>query len=124
MQLDHLNLFVADVARSRTFYEGLLAPKGMPVNRDFGEIAIGFGADDYAVLALVRQREPIQTTHLAFRVDTRPEVDALHAAALAAGGTDNGGPGLRPHYHAHYYAAFVLDPDGHNLEFVCHVPHD
>ncbi len=122
LQLDHLNLFVADVARSRAFYEQLLAPRGMPVNRDFGEIAIGFGSQNYAVLALVRQTDPIQAIHLAFRVDTREEVDTLHAAAIAAGATENGAPGLRPHYHEHYYAAFMLDPDGHNLEFVCHEP--
>ncbi len=122
MQLDHLNLYVADVARSRAFYEQLLVPNGMPVNREFGEIAVGFGPGNYAVLALVRQAGDVQPVHLAFRVDTREEVDALYTTAISAGAVDNGAPGLRPHYHQHYYAAFLVDPDGHNLEFVCHEP--
>ena len=65
---------------------------------------------------------PGQHTHVAFAVDSRAKVDAFHAAALAAGGRDNGAPGLRPHYHPDYYGAFVLDPDGHNIEAVCHLP--
>ena len=120
MQLDHLNLYVSDVAESRKFYERLLAPAGLPVNRDVGDVAVGFGDRDYAVLALVRHDSPIQATHLAFRVATRREVDEIYAVALSAGGVDNGPPGLRPHYHENYYAAFIRDRDGHNLEFVCH----
>jgi len=120
MHLDHINLYVSDVARSRQFYEALLPPHGHIINREFGEIAVGFGDKNYAVLALVRQKEPIQATHLAFRVDTREEVDLLYTKAMEAGGTDNGKPGLRPDYHEHYYATFIRDPDGHNLEFVCH----
>ena len=122
MQLDHLNLYVSDVPRSRKFYENLLPPNGMPVNRDFGEIAVGFGSQNYAAFALVRQKDPIQSTHIAFRLETRDEVDSVYASAIESGGIDNGSPGLRPHYHEHYYAGFVLDPDGHNLEFVCHNP--
>jgi catechol 2,3-dioxygenase-like lactoylglutathione lyase family enzyme len=124
VRLDHLNLYVSDVARSRSFYERLLPPEGLRLNRDFGDVAVGFGENDYAVLALVRREAPIQATHIAFRVETRPDVDRLHALAIDAGAEDNGSPGLRPHYHEHYYAAFVLDPDGHNLEFVCHEPAD
>jgi len=120
IQLDHINLYVSDVARSRAFYEKLLPPYGLPINRDFGEVAIGFGDQNYAAFALVRQSDPIQAMHLAFRVDTREEVDDLYRIALSAQATDNGAPGLRAHYHEHYYAAFVRDPDGHNLEFVCH----
>ena len=120
MQLDHLNLYVSDVAESRKFYELLLAPAGLPVNRDFGEVAVGFGDKNYAVLALVRQKAAVQATHIAFRVATRREVDKLYETALKAGGVDNGSPGLRPHYHENYYAAFIRDRDGHNLEFVCH----
>ena len=122
MQLDHLNLYVSDVAESRKFYELILPPAGLPVNRDFGKVAVGFGDKNYAVLALVRQTSPIQATHIAFRVDTRREVDELYETALNAGGVDNGPPGLRPDYHEDYYAAFILDRDGHNLEFVCHSP--
>jgi catechol 2,3-dioxygenase-like lactoylglutathione lyase family enzyme len=120
MQLDHLNLYVSDVPESRKFYELLLPPAGLPVNRDSGEVAVGFGDKEYAVLALVRQESPVQATHVAFRVATRAEVDELYDTALKAGGVDNGPPGLRPHYHENYYAAFIRDRDGHNLEFVCH----
>lgn len=122
MQLDHLNLYVSNVAESRKFYERVLPPAGLPVNRDLGEIAVGFGDRNYAVLALVHHEPPIQGTHLAFRVATRQEVDRLYEIALNAGGVDNGSPGLRPHYHENYYAAFIKDRDGHNLEFVCHRP--
>ena len=122
MQLDHLNLFVRDVATSRRFYETILPPFGYRLNRDFGDVAVGFGDRDYAVLALVRQQQPVQPIHVAFRFDTREEVDQVYARALESGASDNGEPGLRPHYHAHYYAAFVHDPDGHNVEFVCHDP--
>lgn len=124
MQLDHLNLYVRDVAESRKFYELLLPPAGLPVNREFGEVAVGFGDKNYAVLALVRQESPVQAAHVAFRVATRREVDDLYETALHAGGVDNGSPGLRPHYHDNYYAAFVRDRDGHNLEFVCHKPQE
>jgi len=122
IELDHLNVMVADVARSRAFYEPLLAPFGLPVNRDFGDAAVGFGAGPYAVLALVRSEPPVQPIHIALRLPSHADVDRFHAAALSLGAIDNGAPGLRPHYHAAYYAAFVHDPDGHNLEAVCHVP--
>jgi len=124
MRLDHLNLYVRDVAESRKFYELLLPPAGLPVNREFGDVAVGFGDKNYAVLALVRQEPPVQATHVAFRVATRREVDELYETALNAGGVDNGPPGLRPHYHDNYYAAFIRDRDGHNLEFVCHKPQE
>lgn len=120
IKLDHINLYVADVCRSRAFYETFLPPAGLRINRDFGAVAVGFGDQDYAAFALVHQPDPIQTTHIAFRVDTRTEVDELYRLALSAGGIDNGPPGLRTHYHENYYGAFVRDPDGHNLEFVCH----
>ena len=120
MQLDHLNLYVSDLARSRTFYEAFLPDHGLLVNREFRDVAVGFGDQNYAVVALIRNEAPIQTTHVAFRVDRRAEVDRLYAAAINAGAGDNGEPGVRPNYHAHYYAGFVLDPDGHNIEFVCH----
>ena len=120
MKLDHLSIYVSDLARSRAFYETLLPPFGHVLVRDFGDVAVGFGDKNYAALALVRGKAPIQPTHLAFRMESRSDVDRLYALALNSGGSSNGAPGLRPHYHEHYYAAFVLDPDGHNLEFVCH----
>jgi catechol 2,3-dioxygenase-like lactoylglutathione lyase family enzyme len=120
MQLDHLNIYVKDMARSRVFYESILPPFGHVLVRDFGDVAVGFGDSNYAVLALVRDEGTIRSAHLAFRFETRSEVDRLYALALESGATNNGAPGLRPQYHEHYYAAFVLDPDGNNLEFVCH----
>ncbi|MBT6031440.1 MAG: VOC family protein [Kordiimonadaceae bacterium] len=120
IELDHINLYVNDVSKSRAFYEKLLPPLGLPINREFGDVAVGFGNQNYAAFALVHQSDPIQVTHIAFRVDTRQDVDNLYKLALSVGGTDNGPPGVREHYHEHYYAAFVYDLDGHNLEFVCH----
>lgn len=122
MQLDHLNIFVSDLERSRRFYEALLPEEGLVVNREFEDLAVGFGDGDYAVLALVRSPDRVQATHLAFRFNTRADVDRLYQQACSVGAKDNGPPGLRPEYHSSYYAAFVIDPDGHNLEFVCHEP--
>ena len=122
MQLDHLNLYVSDIDKSRAFYEALLPGFGLPVNREFEDVAVGFGDRDYAVIALVRTSKPVQTTHVAFRVDSRDDVDRLYSAAMEAGARDNGAPGLRTHYHPDYYACFVRDPDDHNLGFVCHDP--
>ncbi len=120
MHLDHLNIYVSDVSRSKAFYESILPPFGHVLVRDLGEVAAGFGDKNYAVLALVHQEGQIQAVHLAFRLDSRADVDRLYFLALESGASDNGAPGLRPHYHEDYYAAFILDPDGHNLEFVCH----
>ncbi len=120
MHLDHTSIYVKDVNLSRTFYEAVLIPFGYSVVREFGEVAVGFGDKNYAVLAIVRKKGTIQATHVAFSVADRSDVDRFYSIAMAAGASDNGAPGVRPHYHENYYAAFVLDPDGHNLEFVCH----
>lgn len=122
MRLDHLNLYVRSVADSRALYEPLLGAFGYVANREFGEVAVGFGDANYAVLALVRTTLAIEPTHLAFAVDDRAEVDRFHALGRTLGWTCNGEPGLRPHYHEHYYAAFLRDVDGHNVEMVCHEP--
>ncbi|MFZ5637699.1 MAG: VOC family protein [Pseudomonadota bacterium] len=127
--LDHLGFAVADYPRSRAFYERVLAPLGfgvvMEVTKEMsgGYEGCGFGPPGKPAFWVGRGTgEPGRGMHIAFTAKTRAEVDAFHAAALAAGGIDNGAPGLRPHYHPHYYGAFAFDPDGHNIEAVCHAP--
>jgi catechol 2,3-dioxygenase-like lactoylglutathione lyase family enzyme len=119
--LDHLGVGVRDLKAARKFYGAALGAIGMKVNMDVGE-AFGIGSRTEKIFWLGRDRKAAGGSHIAFRVDHPEEVDAFHAAALAAGGKDNGAPGLRPHYHANYYAAFVIGPDGHNLEVVCRAP--
>jgi catechol 2,3-dioxygenase-like lactoylglutathione lyase family enzyme len=124
--IDHLTVGVSDLEASRRFYTLALEPLGFTevgawsdANRD---IAVAFGlkkADDFIISD---QYEPGGQLHIAFAADNREQVDAFHKAALAAGGQDNGGPGSRPEYSENYYAAFVLDPNGHNVEAVCHSP--
>ncbi|HZR95262.1 MAG TPA: VOC family protein [Gaiellaceae bacterium] len=119
--LDHVALNVRDYRASRAFYERALEPLGYGVVMSMDEWnACAFGEDGKPSFWVV-EREPFGTgTHVAFAVDDRSLVDAFHAAATAAGGADNGPPGLREHYTPTYYAAFVLDPDGNNAEAVCH----
>ena len=118
--IDHVVLGVRDIDASRAFYERALAPLGVGVVLDLPGY-IGFGRDNQPRF-FVATREPTQRVHVAFSSPDRATVDAFHAAALAAGGSDNGPPGLRPMYHQHYYGAFVFDPDGNNIEAVCHAP--
>ena len=127
--LDHVGFAVADAERSRKFYEAALAPLGVtlimsvtPEQTESGGTAHGFGSDGKPYFWFGDNERVGEGTHVAFAVGTRAEVDAFHEAALAAGGRDNGAPGLRPHYHPDYYGAFVLDPDGMNIEAVCHRP--
>ena len=119
--LDHITAPVRDLAAARTFYGAALGAIGMKVNMDVGD-AFGMGSRTQKIFWLGRDRKASGGGHYAFRVDHRDEVDAFHAAALAAGGSDNGPPGLRPQYDANYYAGYVLDPDGNNIEAVCHTP--
>ena len=125
--LDHVSFGVADFDRSQAFYDRVLAPLGMVRCFNFPGVA-GYGADGRAVFWIgkpgedARSPKPSAGTHLAFSAKDRPSVDAFHAAALAAGGRDNGAPGLRPHYHPNYYGAFAIDPDGHKIEACCHLP--
>jgi catechol 2,3-dioxygenase-like lactoylglutathione lyase family enzyme len=118
---DHVGLNVRDYAASRAFYESALAPLGYRVVLDFEQWgAAGFGTDGKPTFWIF-QREPYGTaTHVAFTCDDRETVDTFHASALAAGGEDNGGPGIREQYAPTYYAAFAHDPDGNNIEAVCH----
>jgi catechol 2,3-dioxygenase-like lactoylglutathione lyase family enzyme len=120
---DHVGLNVKDYAASRSFFEQALAPLGYRVVMAFDEWkAAGFGTEEKPEF-WISQREPYGTgTHLAFVCPDRSTVDAFHDAALAAGGIDNGAPGLREQYHPTYYGAFVHDLDGNNIEAVCHSP--
>ena len=122
VRLDHVGLDVRDYEASKAFYEGALEPLGLRLMMEpIPEIG-GFG-DDFPFFWIgKRDRDPQTGVHVAFRVERRELVDAFHAAALTAGGTDNGGPGVREIYHPDYYGAFVLDPDGNNVEAVCHRP--
>jgi catechol 2,3-dioxygenase-like lactoylglutathione lyase family enzyme len=118
--LDHVSLKVSDFVRARAFYDQALAPLGCRMLMGDGEHFAGYG-DDRPFFWIGAGGGP-GATHVAFAAANRATVDAFHAAALAAGGTDNGAPGIRPHYHPDYYGAFVLDPDGNNVEAVCHRP--
>jgi catechol 2,3-dioxygenase-like lactoylglutathione lyase family enzyme len=120
--LDHLGLAVSDLGRSQRFYARALAPLGYSVQAEYAGQAVGFGDSERPTFWLGAGKAPETGTHVAFLAPDRATVRRFHAAALEAGGRDNGAPGLRPHYHAHYFGAFVLDPDGHNIEAVCHRP--
>jgi catechol 2,3-dioxygenase-like lactoylglutathione lyase family enzyme len=121
-RLDHVGLDVRDYEASKAFYEQALAPLGIALMMEPIEGIGGFGAEFPFFWIGQRERGPDSGTHVAFRTESRETVDAFHAAAVAAGGNDNGAPGLREIYHPHYYGAFVLDPDGNNVEAVCHTP--
>jgi catechol 2,3-dioxygenase-like lactoylglutathione lyase family enzyme len=122
--LDHLGINVSDFERSRDFYAKALAPLGLKQLMEPAPGFCGFGGEDGKPFFWISgQREPTTTNvHVAFASPDRATVDAFHAAALDAGATDNGGPGIREIYHPNYYGAFVLDPDGNNVEACCHGP--
>jgi catechol 2,3-dioxygenase-like lactoylglutathione lyase family enzyme len=126
--IDHTGISVRDIKKSKAFYTRALAPIGYTLLAEFpGSVTgssdvAGFGVaprPDFWIASGTSNLPPI---HVAFRVENRLLVDEFHKAAMAAGGRDNGGPGVRAHYHPNYYGAFVLDPDGHNVEVVCHNP--
>lgn len=125
--LDHIGVDVANLARSRAFYAAALAPLGYRVIQELSAeqtganpiVMFGVEAPEFVI---AEDKAPGLGNHFAFRAESRAAVDAFHAAALKAGGRDNGPPGLRPNYGPTYYAAFVLDPDGFNIEAVCHAP--
>ena len=128
--LDHIGLAVSDFARSKAFYETALAPLGYGVMMQVGKAetggtyeGAGFGRDRKPSFWIGSGGKAVSgPLHVAFVAADRAAVDAFYKAAIAAGARDNGPPGLRPHYHPNYYGAFVLDPDGHNVEAVCHRP--
>lgn len=118
---DHVVIGVSDFAAARAFFLAALAPLGAKVVQD-GPSGIEISTDGEASLCLFPTEEEPARLHLAFKAENRQQVIAFHSAALAAGARDNGAPGLRPQYHEAYYAAFVIGPDGHNIEAVCHDP--
>ena len=119
--LDHVGLGVSDYAASNTFFREALRPLGYDVVIE-GPYGVGVGPAGKPLLWLNQSSEKPAHLHLAFTANDRKEVDEFYRAALQAGGRDNGPPGLRPHYHPNYYGAFVIGPDGHNIEAVCHKP--
>lgn len=122
MILDHIGFAVRDFAASRAFYEAALAPLGIGVVAE-GEDWVGFNVPGgRGGFWIARAGTPAGPVHFAFAASDRGQVESFYQAALAAGGRDNGAPGLRPRYHADYYGAFVFDLDGHNVEAVCHAP--
>lgn len=124
--IDHLGIAVSDFERAKKFYEQGLAPLGyavvMEVGAEHGGPAAGLGAGGRPWFWIAASERPKSPLHVAFAAKDRPSVDAFHRAARAAGGKDNGPPGIRAHYHPNYYGAFVLDADGNNIEAVCHAP--
>ena len=121
MILDHIGLAVRDFAKSATFFRRALAPLGIQTVLE-GEGWAMLGKDGRPEFWIGVHGIPPGPIHIAFAAENREQVRAFHRAALAAGGRDNGAPGIRAKYHPDYYGAFVLDPDGHNIEAVCHRP--
>ncbi len=127
IEIDHIGIGVSDYARAKAFYLAALAPLRMTMVMELpkevtgGIQTGGIGADGKPFFWISASGKATHL-HIAFRAESRKQVDEFHAAALAAGGKDNGGPGVREMYHPTYYGAFVLDPDGHNIEAVCHAP--
>lgn len=120
-RIDHVGLKVTDLDKSRCFYVAALAPLGFSkLSCSQNHVSFGIGQMPYLTIRLVDT--VAGTTHLALLAETRSQVDEFYAAGLAAGGRDFGAPGLRPEYHPDYYGAFLLDPDGHNIELVKHTP--
>lgn len=121
----HIGIHVGDIERSKTFYAAALKPIGYRMLREYGAssdrpaASVGFGEPPRADFWIYQGTPDNRTTHIAFLVTRRALVNAFYEAAIAAGGRDNGRPGLRPLYSPHYYGAFVLDPDGYNIEAVC-----
>ena len=120
--LDHVTIGVIDLERSRRFYDLALVPLAIERLYDDDATFAGYGVRPKAFFWIGHRNVPQTSVHVAFAASDRATVDQFYKAALAAGGRDNGPPGVRPRYHPDYYGAFVLDPDGHNIEAVCHLP--
>lgn len=122
--LDHVTIGVGDIERSKAFYDRALRSLGITRLYADGENFAGYGRHPKAFFWIGGRNTPQTSAHIAFVAQDRATVDQFHHDAIAAGGRDNGRPGLRPNYHPDYYGAFVLDPDGHNIEAVCRLPPD
>ncbi|AOY01620.1 VOC family protein [Jeongeupia sp. USM3] len=126
--IDHVGITVSNFEQSKSFYASALSPIGYVLLMDLPKAVsgskdfAGFGALPKPDFWIGGNAADIQPVHVAFSAPDRAQVRAFYAAAIAAGGRDNGAPGIRAHYHPDYYSAFVLDPDGHNVEVVCHAP--
>jgi catechol 2,3-dioxygenase-like lactoylglutathione lyase family enzyme len=125
--LDHVGILVADWNKSKAFYDAAFAPLGITLLNEIpehltGGVKVGGYGRSKPDFWLTENAETGPGRHYAISASNHADVDAFYAAAMAAGGRDNGGPGPRPHYHEHYYGAFVIDPDGNNIEAVCHAP--
>lgn len=126
--LDHVGFAVSDFKKSKAFYAAALRSLGITMiveisaEQSGGGAHAGFGIADKAFFWIGDGSRSRGAAHIAFTAESRALVDSFYKAALKAGGKDNGAPGMRPHYHANYYGAFVLDPDGNNIEAVCHKP--
>ncbi|QIG95251.1 MULTISPECIES: VOC family protein [unclassified Bradyrhizobium] len=122
--LDHVTIGISDIERSKAFYD--VALRSLGISRLYAEGAefAGYGVGPKAFFWIGRRDTPQAGAHVAFTASDRATVDRFYEDAIRAGGRDNGRPGIRPHYHANYYGAFVLDPDGHNIEAVCHAAQD
>jgi catechol 2,3-dioxygenase-like lactoylglutathione lyase family enzyme len=124
--LDHIGFSVSDFERSKSFFIEALAPLDINLLHEVtpeqtgGDAHAGFGTVGRPYFWIGNGQRPVGGLHVAFTAASRSQVEAFHRAGLSAGGRDNGGPGLRPHYHPNYYGAFILDPDGNNIEAVCH----
>ena len=125
--IDHMGMAVSDIGRSRKFYDAALGALGMSVQRsaeasetEGGGTALGYGVPGESIFWIGDNEKVGEGTHVAFTAESRDQVDAFHAAAIRTGGRDNGAPGPRPNYGPNYYAAFVYDPDGANIEAVCY----
>ncbi len=130
LTIDHISLSTADIACARSFYDKALAPLGLEkiatiTAEQSGTVEYaGYGKGRKGTLWIAEGGKQTPATHICFRTKTRAAVRAFHAAGLEAGGTDNGAPGIREAYHPEYYAAFVIDPEGHNIEAVCFNPEE
>jgi catechol 2,3-dioxygenase-like lactoylglutathione lyase family enzyme len=126
--IDHTGFAVTDIDKSKAFYAAALRPLGIALMMEVtaeqtgAGAHAGFGAAGKAFFWIGNHGPPRSGVHIAFAADSRAQVDQFYRAAMNAGGKDNGGPGLRPYYHENYYGAFVFDPDGNNIEAVCHKP--